>query len=384
MRPSAREGRRASWLRGAVSGALGALVLAAAPALAAAAPPGEPRGSTGSVGAGGPSEIDRVRLAEAFRLAEECGERVWPGWSAAPFELLLVTDDREFLLRAAERPAGFERIGEDPRLGGAILARERVFPPNLLATFPAFGSEPTIVVGTAEATGTGSTQWVVKVLHEHFHQLQMSAPGYYEESDALGLSEGDDQGSWMLDFPFPYGSQAVGAVYGEVAEAVARQLSENVSAGSAGSNGSGASDGSGASGVMAAFRDRYRRLEAALSGKDFNYLSFQLWQEGIGRYVELRVAECAAAGFRPSAAFQALADFESFSSFATRLRASILDSLRAPALAEEKRVAFYDLGAGIGLLLDRSGADWKRRYLEEKFFLDAKPDVKGPAAGAVE
>jgi len=38
------------------------------------------------------SAIDRTRLAEAFRL-DQIGERVWPGWSKAPFAVLLVTPD---------------------------------------------------------------------------------------------------------------------------------------------------------------------------------------------------------------------------------------------------------------------------------------------------
>ncbi len=323
---------------------LAALALAAATAVASApAAAAEPPG---------PSEGDRTRLAEAFRLAEACGEAVWPGWSAAPFSLLLVTEAGEYLLRAPDRPDGFREIGEDPRLGGTILARERAFPPNLLATFPAFGPTPTIVVGDADATGTGSTQWVVKVLHEHFHQLQMSAPGYYEESDALGLAGGDDQGQWMLDYPFPYDSPEVGERYDALSSEVARRLA--------------VAPGADLSGVWSLLG----RLRQSIAEKDYRYLSFQLWQEGVSRYVELAVAECAAVRFEPSAPFKALADFESYSSFAARLEKSIVEGLRDPALAEEKRIAFYDLGAGIARLLDRAGSDWKRRYLERKFFLE--------------
>src|ERR1700738_413664 len=42
--------------------------------------------------------IDRIRLAEAFRLADEIGDHVWPNWSKAPFAVLLVTPDYEFLI----------------------------------------------------------------------------------------------------------------------------------------------------------------------------------------------------------------------------------------------------------------------------------------------
>ena len=35
------------------------------------------------------SDIDRVRIREAYRLAGQLGDRVWPGWHDAPFALLL-------------------------------------------------------------------------------------------------------------------------------------------------------------------------------------------------------------------------------------------------------------------------------------------------------
>jgi hypothetical protein len=58
-----------------------------------------------------------------------------------------------------------------------------------LATFPAFGSTPVIVIGRAEATGKTSTSWVLTVCHEHLHQLQMAAPDYCVAVDSLDLSE---------------------------------------------------------------------------------------------------------------------------------------------------------------------------------------------------
>src|SRR5438876_10118219 len=56
---------------------------------------------------------DRVRLAEAFRLADAIGDRIWPGWSATAFAVLLVTPDHEYLLRHPSPPEGFRPLGED-------------------------------------------------------------------------------------------------------------------------------------------------------------------------------------------------------------------------------------------------------------------------------
>ena len=45
------------------------------------------------------SSDDRIRIAEAFRLAAAVGDQIWPAWTSAPFAILLVTPEREFLLR---------------------------------------------------------------------------------------------------------------------------------------------------------------------------------------------------------------------------------------------------------------------------------------------
>src|SRR5262245_53926184 len=95
-------------------------------------------------------EKDRVRIAEAFRLAEAVGNRVWPNWDKAPFGLLLVTPEHEFLIRHPKPSADFTSMGEDPVLKEKVWFRKRQFSPRLLATFPAVGDTPTIVIGQAE------------------------------------------------------------------------------------------------------------------------------------------------------------------------------------------------------------------------------------------
>src|SRR5215471_13962752 len=83
------------------------------------------------------SEVDRVRLAEAFRLGDKIGDQVWPGWSKAPFAVLLVTPDHEFLIRHPKPSADFTKLGYDALLKSDIYYRKRTFPSSFLATFPA-------------------------------------------------------------------------------------------------------------------------------------------------------------------------------------------------------------------------------------------------------
>src|SRR5438552_3622362 len=124
------------------------------------------------------SATDRIRLAEAFRLADEIGNDVWPNWSKAPFAALLVTPDYEFLIRHPKPSRDFAKLAYDPVLKSDVYYRKRTFSKSFLATFPINNSMiSTIVVGEAENTWVKtSTPWVITLLHEHFQQLQDPQP----------------------------------------------------------------------------------------------------------------------------------------------------------------------------------------------------------------
>jgi hypothetical protein len=302
------------------------------------------------------AEADRIRLAESFRLAEALQDNVWPGWSRAPFAVLLVTPEHEFLVRHPAPTPDFERLGYDSLLASEVWVRRRVFPPNLLAAFPAVGGVPTVVIGQPEHTERSSTPWVLTVLHEHFHQLQTSHPEYYQRVEALDLAQGDRTGMWMLNYPFPYDSAVVQERFRELARSLSRALE---AVGSPEFHD-----------YVAAYRRAEGELRAGLSDRDARYLAFQLWQEGIARYTEDQVAQLAARSYTPTRAFRELPDFTPFSEAADSIRRGILRRLREPELGTRKRVAFYPLGAALGLLLDAATPQWKRHYFEEMFALE--------------
>ena len=97
-------------------------------------------------------DSDRTRLAEAFNLGDNIGEVVWRDWNKAPFALLLVTPEYEFLIRHPKPSADFMPLGYDALLKSDVYFRKRTQPTNFLATFPAIGGSmiSTIVVGQAE------------------------------------------------------------------------------------------------------------------------------------------------------------------------------------------------------------------------------------------
>ncbi len=337
--------------------AAGALLAAAATAAVPGLRPDPPAPPPGI-----PAE-DRIRLAEAFRLADHVGDRIWPGWSRVPFAVLLVTGETEYFVRHARPPADARPIGSDPLLGSEIYARPRSLPTNLLATFPIEGLS-TVVVGQASNTAASSpTDWVVTLLHEHFHQLQDAQPGFTGKVAALGLARGDATGMWMLNFPFPYDSKPVGEAY----RAAASALREAVAG----------------AGPEAFFAAR-ARLRATLAPDDLRYFDFQLWKEGVARYTQVRVARFAASGYEPLPAFAARPGFVPYAAVARSLAGAISTELSELSLPEARRVVVYPFGAGEALLLDRERPCWREQYFSDMFTLapafDRKDCGKGKAA----
>lgn len=303
------------------------------------------------------SDVDRIRIAEAFKVGQALGNRVWKDWDNAPFAVLLVTPENEFLIGHPRPSEDFTLVGYDSLLQSNVFSRKRKFNPNLLATFPAVGGVSTVVIGQAENTSKKtSTAWVVTMLHEHFHQLQTSQSNYYAEVNALNLSRGDETGMWMLNYAFPYSEPVVKQQFVVLsrllAEALQTKKRRDFSA------------------RVAAYLEARQKFAAMLKSDDYRYFSFQVWQEGVARYTEYRMAELAAKRYKPSKEFQSLKDYKPFKAVADEMMKNFTEELTTLQLDDYKRVAFYPLGAGEALLLDRLNPQWKERYFKDKFYVD--------------
>jgi hypothetical protein len=297
-----------------------------------------------------------VRLAEARRLVHRVCDRLWPGWGGTPFPVLVVGDSAEFLVGREGPAEGFSRLGYDSALGGEVWTRPRRFPPTLLATFPAVGGMPTIVIGSAERTGKSSTAWVLTVLHEHFHQWQYSQPGYYAGVSRLDLAHGDTTGQWMLEYAFPYDSAPVQRAMRSLATALIHALEARPDARGK---------------ALQAAIDARDTIRSRLTGADYRYFEFQLWQEGVARFIEYAAARAAAELGEPSAAFRSLPDYEPYGRAAERAEDGLRRELAQLDLARDRRVAFYPVGAAMALLLDTTRVDWKQAYARRPFALAA-------------
>lgn len=303
------------------------------------------------------SQIDRIRLAEAFSLGDAIGNRVWKEWDKAPFAVLLVTPDYEFLIRHPKPTDDFTLIGHDDLLKSDVYFRKTTQQTNFQATYPAVGGISTIVIGQAENTASKtSAPWVVILMHEHFHQLQDSQPKFFEQVSALNLAHGDQSGMWMLNYKFPYDGYEVRQQFFVMSRLLADALKSKESADF--------------SANLSAYLTARQQLKEMLNADDYRYLSFQLWKEGIARYTEYHVAKLAATDYKPTKAFAALKDFSSYQSVADQVMNRISSELSTLELEKSKRVSFYAMGAGEGLSLDRTNPKWRDRYLIDKFSLD--------------
>jgi hypothetical protein len=296
-------------------------------------------------------------MAEAFRMADQFRSRLWKEWDAIPFAVLLVTPETEFLVRHPRPSDDFKFLEYDSLLRSDIFYRARLHQTDLLATFPAVSGLPTIVVGQAENTqARRTTRWVITLLHEHFHQLQQSQRDYYTSVKELDLSGSDESGMWMLNYPFPYDSTEVSLQF----QFLSKRLRETLLSPNP---------------EFIVHLNRYAELREAfnkmLRQSDYRYFSFQLWQEGIARYTEVKAVEMIADEYEPTEAFRALKDFRPFKDESRGIRFDVLSQLRSMRLKETRRSSFYAFGAAEALLLDRAAPGWRDQYFARRFYLES-------------
>jgi hypothetical protein len=294
---------------------------------------------------------DAVRIHEFYRLASQIQDQIWPKWSGVPSPLLVVTTEGEFLTHHSNEPKDFKPAGD------GFSARPRQFAMNLLATFPAFGPPSVIVIGEPKNTSSKtSTPWLITLMHEHFHQMQQAQPGYFEAVQGLGLNHGDTTGMWMLNYPFPYDKPTLADSFANLRDLLVIAVNEP--------------DKARAKNLGQQYIRARKKFFAQLSSDDKKYFNFQLWQEGIARYTQIKVAE-AAEHYQPTAEYTALSDFEPFSIYAAKARTETLNELKRADLREWKRTAVYSFGAAEGLLLDRLNPAWKDGYFKHPLSLDS-------------
>ncbi len=295
---------------------------------------------------------DKVRITEAFRIAEKFADDIWKDWTNTPFVILLVDNDYEFLIGHTPLTDDFAPLGYDEILKQEVYYRNRTFDKGLLATFPAVDGIPTVVIGLPENTQLNSAGWTITLLHEYFHQYQMTRPDYFSSVESLDLSKGDQTGMWMLNFPFPYSSQEA---IDQVSKVNALLSSLIVDYDETKYN---------------EYINEREKLKQIFDEENYRYFSFQLWQEGLARYTEMKLMEKLNDGYEPTKAFQNLSDYQHMNEIIVYAFKELQQTLKNAKLNEYERILLYSIGAGEGLLLDKVNPQWKEKYFTEKFYIE--------------
>ncbi len=160
----------------------------------------------------------------------------------------------------------------------------------------------------------------------------------------------------MLDYAFPYDSVPVQQAVRRLATALGRALS---------------APPTGRAEALRVVVGAREALRGRLTDADCRYFEFQLWQEGVARFIEYAAARAAAESERPSAAFRSLPDYEPYGGAAAGPRQDLRRELDQLALGRQQRVAFYPLGAAMALLLEETRPGWKQAYVDRPFVLAA-------------
>ena len=301
-------------------------------------------------------ENDKIRILEAVTIADVYGESLWKGVHKIPFSMILITEDLEYLLYHDNPTEDFKLLNYDSVLNTNIYYRQRQFDKRLLATFPAINNTNCIVVGTPENTNKSSSEWIITLLHEHFHQYTYAAKNYNEAVNNLDLSNGDRTGMWMLNYKFPYQNPKVIETYTAYVAALKAALLQEAQKETFKT-------------ALEHYRNKRADFKASLAPSDYRYFSFQLWQEGIARYTEYKFLELLK-DYKPSKAVRELEDFIPFSELYKTHKTKALNQLTKLSLSKDKRVCFYAVGMIEGLLLDLQNPNWHSQYLNQKFYLE--------------
>jgi hypothetical protein len=289
-------------------------------------------------------KTEALLVREAKLVADTHGDKIWKGFSRAPFIIILVTDSIEYLIYHPQPSGDFKLLYKDSILNTDVYARSRTYPKEWLATFPAVNGINCIVVGTPKNTGRTYTNWMITLLHEHFHQYVNSQPGYFEAVDKLNLSGGDKTGMWMLNYLFPYDSTVIINQYQKFTTALVEAV-----------NNIGEKDFKKLLNVYLKEKQGFKKL---LKPEDYRYFSFQLWNEGLATYTEYKFLEILS-NYKFSAVIAPLKDLMPLPQYKKELK-----------IQADKRVCFYSVGFAEGLLLDADNKTWRNKYLTSKFNTD--------------
>lgn len=281
-------------------------------------------------------------IADAQAIVRHEGDLLWAGLSQAPLPTLLIGPEHETLFCGLPTP-GFSALGFDPITRCTMQVRTRELPVDLSAATD-LGNVPVIHMGLPDALEATQADWIVTFLHEAFHQYQSTLPGYLSAVDVVRarLSKAGDQ--WVLEYPFPYADPKVKAEFAAMTLSAGQFVS--------------AENDTQAKAAIRSYVEARNRARDAMSPDDWLYYEFQVGQEGVARWTELKFAV---------AAGNARADIAAIGQERTGGLAVSLGAIDSQGLNMWRRSSFYVLGAIEASMLERVRPQWQLEYATKPF-----------------
>jgi hypothetical protein len=302
---------------------------------------------------------EKVLIAEAYSLWSAVADEIWPGASALKAPFVYVGEHHEYAIGFPGALMGFRQAGDSLPDQRSIQVRKRTLDRDLSASFPLEGI-PAVVMGSPKALGKSLGNWVITAGHEMFHVFQ-AANGAYGKAAELQIGPKGDS-SWHLSFPFPYSNADVMRLI-HLQGYLVWLATQSSSTGEARYNIGTAVD---AARVYRSLLGQLRTDEKA-----YRYSQYQEWNEGVAAYVEYRLAQKAAhGGYQPTKGFSSLSSFQRYEDLWNEVYESRPFLAKHAGRAAKSRTAFYHLGFGKALALDKADPGWKQRYFSPGIWLD--------------
>ena len=289
-----------------------------------------------------PAEPDRRMIADAHAIVRNEGDILWAGLSQAPLPTLLIGPEHETLFCGLPTPS-FSAISFDPITRCTMQVRARELPVDLAAATD-LGNVSVIHMGLPEALDATQADWIVTFLHEAFHQYQSTLPGYFSAVDVVRARLGKAGEQWILEYPFPYADPKVKAEFAAMTLSAGQFLS--------------AESDAQAEAAIRSYVEARNRARDAMSPDDWLYYEFQVGQEGVARWTELKIAT-AASNARP--------DIAAIGKERTGGLAVSLGAIDRQGLNMWRRSSFYVLGAIEASMLERVRPRWQQEYATNPF-----------------
>jgi hypothetical protein len=215
-------------------------------------------------------------------------------------------------------------------------------------------------MGSPEALGKSLEGWVLTVGHEMFHVFQV-ANNAYEKAAGLQIGPKGDASWSPLTFPFPYrdaDTMRLIHLQGYLLWLAAESSTQEDAKYNIGT----------ALDAAQVYRSYLGQLTA--DDKAYRYSQHQEWNEGVAAYFEYRLAQKAAGAYQPTAAYSSLPKIQGYDVLWREAYQARPFLTKHAGRAAKDRNAFYHLGAGKALALDKVDPGWKKRYFLPHVWLD--------------